>query len=93
MKLPKAIKPSKKIFLHVGILCSFFFLLGIFALSFRKMRDTLPPPEISEKHIVGYSHFFGYPFFLDTAVFFFFMLYPLFAFFMLYLFSQIKKRL
>jgi len=54
-----------------------FFLTIVLGLSFRKIRDSLPPPEIGTQKIIGYIHYFGYPFHLDTVIFFLVILPPL----------------
>lgn len=55
----------------------------IFAFNFRFLRDTLPPPQIHTNKIVGYSQYFGYPFFLDTATILLLLLLPVILFFLL----------
>jgi hypothetical protein len=84
---------SKHLLLHIKMLSVLFLFLSVFALSFRKIRDILPPPEITEQKIVGYSHFFGYPFFLDTVIFFFFILYPFLAYITIIFIQKLKNRL
>ena len=45
-------------------------------LSFRTIRDLFPPPRITENKIVGFTQYFGYPFFFDTIIFFLFVISP-----------------
>ncbi len=52
----------------------------VFTFSFRKMRDSLPPPEINQTKIVGYTQYFGYPSFLDIVIFLIFIFYPIMFF-------------
>lgn len=59
------------------------FFCALFALVFRKLRDSLPPPEIHSNKIIGYSQYFGYPFFMDTIIFMLFFFFPLVIFFFL----------
>jgi len=67
---------------------SFIFFLTIYlVLSFRTIRDSLPPTKIENQKIVGYTQYFGYPFQLDTIIFFLFLLPPL----LVGLLMQIKK--
>ncbi len=64
----------KKIIFLTGIISSAF--LSIFLLVFRYVRSFFPPPEISEFKIVGYSQYYGYPFYYDTLVFFILIFFP-----------------
>jgi len=75
----------------------FFVLLAIiFILTFRKLRDSLPPPAINQTKIIAYTQYFGYPFYLDTAIFLVFIFFPIIVFSVLrYLkrFKQMQKYL
>ncbi len=82
---------KKRSILLVNLLLLGLFLI-VFVLSFRNIRDSLPPPKIDETKIVGYTHFFGYPFYLDTVIFFIFILYQPVFFFVLRFTSKIKKK-
>ena len=55
-------------------------MLLFFALTFRIVRDNLPPTPISANKIIGYSQYFGYPLFLDTAIFLILILLPIIFF-------------
>src|SRR4029077_17888276 len=70
---------NRKIMLY--IIAAFILLVLLFAALFRFLRDSLPPPEISHNKIVGYVHYFGYPLYLDTFVFFIFLLFPIVGFY------------
>jgi hypothetical protein len=83
-------KASRKIYLLVSIL-SFGGALFTFLIFFRKIRDALPPPIINQTKIIGYTHYFGYPFLLDTVVFFFFIFFPVGIFILLYSIDVWKK--
>lgn len=61
-------------------LASFAPLFFLIALFFRKLRDHLLPPQITDSKIIGYTHFFGYPFYLDNIIFFIIIFYPLLIF-------------
>ena len=62
-------------------------MLLLFFLTFRMLRDSLPPPAISENKIIGYTQYFGYPYWLDTIIFFIFLIFPLITFIL----NRIKK--
>lgn len=51
-------------------------LLFIFVF-FRLIRDGFPEPEIGVAGIIGYSQYFGYPIYLDSILFYAFILMPL----------------
>ena len=70
----------------------FFFLVFFLALSFRKIRDFLPPPEIRKEHIVGYAQYFGYPLYLDVAVFFIVILCPVIIFLLIKLWKSMRSK-
>lgn len=80
----KKIKDTRILILFVGL---FVLLLILFLTNFRTVRDSIPP-EIGEHKIVGYAQYFGYPLYLDTFVFFAFILYPILFF---TLFKCLKK--
>lgn len=78
-----------------SILVTFLLFIGgvvFFGLFFRKIRDMLPPPQINQTKIVGYTQYFGYPFFLDTVIFFLFLLFPFIIFSLLYLLKKKSKK-
>lgn len=63
-----------------------YFLMGfagllvtwlIILLYFRLFRNFFPIPRIGEEKIVGFAHYYGYPFYFDTVMFFIFILSPL----------------
>lgn len=83
---------KKKSSLIVAIL-SFGITLFLFGLFFRKVRDSLSPPSISDTKIIGYTHYFGYPFYLDTIVFFFFVFFPILVFVLFYFLQKLYKKL
>lgn len=55
----------------------------IILLNFRQLRLLFKPPEITENGIVGYAHYFGYPLYFETIIFFVFILSPIVVFFIL----------
>lgn len=61
------LKYVKIIFLSIFSLCTELVLILLF---FRQIRDLFPAPEIEENKIIGYSQYFGYPFYFDTFIFF-----------------------
>lgn len=64
----------KRIFLlTAGIYVTF---IVFFLLIFRVIRSLFLPPEISSYKIVGYSQYYGYPFYYDTLAFFVLILFP-----------------
>ncbi len=67
-------KNFKKIFFYVLIQS---ITLGSIIISFRKIRDLFPAPEISNSKIIGYAQFTGYPLYFDTFIFFLVMLSPI----------------
>jgi len=50
--------------------------LVIFA-NFRAIRESFPTTEIAKNKIIGYSHYYGYPFYFDTFIIFFLLLSPI----------------
>jgi len=70
----------------------FIFLLGIFFIFFRKIRDALPPSIIGKSAVVGYAQYFGYPFYLDAVVFFIILLHPVLVFLLLKFFEKLERR-
>jgi len=50
--------------------------LVIFA-SFRALRESFPPTEITINKIIGHSHYYGYPYYFDTFIIFFLLLSPI----------------
>lgn len=49
----------------------------ILLINFRSFRSLVFGPEIGKEKIVGYTHYFGYPFYFDTILFFVFIFVPL----------------
>ncbi len=47
----------------------FLFELVILLMFFRPLRRLSPPPEITKVGTVGFAHYFGYPFYFETIVF------------------------
>lgn len=66
------------------------FYLIVFIL-FRNIRALFPPPEIYSNKIVGYSQYFGYPFYFDNILFWAILVVTFFAPFTLKLWKK-KKR-
>ena len=56
------------------------FLLGAFALSFRKLRDVMPDPAVNAETSIGYGQYFGYPLYLDSIIFFILIISPVLFF-------------
>ena len=67
------------------------FLLGAFALSFRKLRDIMPDPAVNAETSIGYAQYFGYPMYLDTIIFFILILSPVLFFTPIKLVQKIKS--
>ena len=67
------------------------FLLGTFALSFRKLRDIMPDPAVNAETSIGYAQYFGYPMYLDTIIFFILILSPVLFFTPIKLVQKIKS--
>lgn len=61
--------------ISVFLFCVELLLILIF---FRKIRYLFPIPEIGDSKIVGFSQYFGYPFYFDTFIFFVILLSILF---------------
>lgn len=62
--------------------CIFFFLF-LFICS-KYIRQSLPPPQILDNKIVGFSQFFGYPLYFDFYLFFLILFIPVITFFIFY---------
>lgn len=73
IELRRFFKQKTISFLFISLIFSFFLTICL-VLSFRAIRDSLPPTKIENQKIVGYSQYFGYPLYLDTIVFFIFIL-------------------
>jgi hypothetical protein len=56
---------NKKIIILYGLF--FLGMCGVIAGSFRWIRDVLPDPQKTTS--IGYAQYFGYPLYLDTAIF------------------------
>lgn len=52
-------------------------ILIIIEITLRKVRELFPPSQILQNYIVGYSQYFGYPYYFDTLVFLAIMLSPI----------------
>lgn len=72
-----------------AILSSFIFDLFLLA-SFKKIRSLLPPPEIENNKLIGFSQYFGYPFYIDAIFFFILFSVPVLFFVILYLINKRK---
>lgn len=59
--------------IEIIIIAIFGFIL---ILSFRKLRDSLPPPEINQSKVIGYAQYFGYPLYMDAVIFFSIIFFP-----------------
>lgn len=44
--------------------------------TFRELRLFFPPAKITDAKVIGFSHYFGYPFYFDTIIFFLLFLSP-----------------
>ncbi len=71
---------SKKLKMVLGAGLTVVCALILIGTSFRTVRDILPPPVITEKGIVGYVHYFGYPIGFDNLIFFAIIISPLLFF-------------
>lgn len=74
----------KFIFISTFLFCLEVVLILLF---FRKIRDLFPIPAIGDNKIVGYSQYFGYPYYFDALVFLAIMLSPIIISF---IFAKIK---
>lgn len=54
------------ILVSVSLFCFEAVLILFF---FRKIRNLFPIPIIEDSEIIGYSQYFGYPFYFDTFIF------------------------
>ncbi|MCL5438471.1 MAG: hypothetical protein M1268_00595 [Patescibacteria group bacterium] len=71
-----------KLFLKTLLVSSIFLI--ILMLGFKKTRSLFPPPEIGNDKLIGFSQYFGYPFYFDTIFFFMLILIPICIFVILY---------
>src|SRR5258708_11283052 len=78
----KLIKSRTELFLFFNTTFFILFILCM-GLFFRKVRDFLAPTEIGSQKIVGYTQYTGYPFNLDTCIFFVFIFAPVIIGFMI----------
>lgn len=90
MKISKKRDKGKE-FIFLTLISYILFFLFI-TLYFRQLRDVLPSPEIDQSSVVGYSQYFGYPFFIDTVLFFAMVFIPLILFFVLITVDIIYKK-
>lgn len=67
-------KAKKRI---IKIIAISFILIFLSLLSFKKIKNFVPPPEINSEKMIGYSQYFGYPLYLDTVFFIFLLSVPL----------------
>ena len=68
-----------------------FYTLIVYAiilLNFRQLRSFFSPPKAIEGDIVGFVQYYGYSLYLETIIFFTFVLSPFIVFFIL---SKIRK--
>jgi len=70
----------------------FLFILFFNLLFFKPLRDNLPPSMIGRSDVVGYAQYYGYPFYLDTVIFFILIFHPIILFALLKIFEQYKRR-
>lgn len=77
------------------IIVSFFLSFAseiVLLLSLRWWRALFPPPEIESNKIVGYSQYFGYPFYFDSLYLMILIFAPLFILIIIvFLFNKWKK--
>lgn len=52
--------------------------------SLKKIRTLFPPPEIGSDKLVGFSQYFGYPFYFDYLLFIFLFVFPVTIFLFFY---------
>lgn len=71
-----------KVFIKTLLLS--FVLLIILMFSFKKIRAFFPPPEIGNDKLVGFSQYFGYPFYFDNLLFAFLIAFPVAVFLFFY---------
>ena len=72
----KSIKVNDKVVILKSFTMSMFLIL-IVAVIFKVIRHSnLLTTEISKSKIVGFAHFFNYPLYLDTVLFFLLILIP-----------------
>lgn len=90
MKQDKSILRGKlKLFLEV--LLYSVIQLFVFFILFRPIRDMAAAPKIGEQKIVGYSHYTGYPFFVDTILFFVLIGIPITSCFIVFLRKKLTE--
>ncbi|OGH06031.1 MAG: hypothetical protein A2W22_03855 [Candidatus Levybacteria bacterium RBG_16_35_11] len=85
MRVEKAIKILPEYILYLFV----FLALLVF---FKFARNFFPPPEITQQKIVGYAHYYGYPLYFDSILFFYILLCPVFAYLVLILRKKIWKK-
>lgn len=90
MKQDKSILRGK-LKLLLEVLVYLVIQLFIFFMLFRPIRNEMALPWIGEQKIVGYSHYTGYPFFIDTVLFFVLMSTPITACFIVLLRKKLAK--
>jgi hypothetical protein len=71
----------KKIFFIFG--ASYFTYIAITALSFKKFRDLFSSKPQVNTDLLGFPQYYGYPLYLDTAIFFAVILFPVVFFFLM----------
>ena len=74
-----------KVFLKTFLLS--FTLLIVLMFGFKKIRALFPPPEIGSDKLVGFSQYFGYPFYFDSLFFIFLIFFPV-AFFSFFYYKE-----
>lgn len=81
------IKTSTKINIFKSIIISILLLVASL-LSFKKIRVLFPTPMINENKLVGFSQYYGYPFYFDTIFFFFIILLPVIVLLIFYFWEK-----
>ncbi|KKQ96763.1 MAG: hypothetical protein UT20_C0003G0021 [Candidatus Levybacteria bacterium GW2011_GWA1_39_11] len=81
IKQSAALKTNKRIIIFKLVILLLVEIV-LFGILFKEVRTLFPPSFIlsNEKTTVGYVHYFGYPFFYDTFLFFAIMVSPIVTF-------------
>lgn len=66
---------NKKVFI-TAITLIMLEIIILFA-TFRQLRLLFHPAKITDAKVIGFAHYFGYPFYFDTIIFFFIFLSPI----------------
>ena len=74
---------SQRKFILLSAISFFFIEALLLFVTFRKMRLFFSSPAIGEDKIIGFTHYFDYPFYFDTLIFLLLSLTPFILFYVL----------